>query len=424
MHKNSKEPLDKPMIFLEQTWVFWLGDNTEDLEMGAKCAERAAKMLAGDYMEALAWFWRFKCEHRLLCLQVQEAMRRAGEEQVQLRKEKEGMPGEDEREPEPTPAYKGLELSVQQNLTHMLETCVSIWCNQSFTVTDWMDTNTMCHFMLAVGFQLELMGHSGINMFRKVVNISETHSVNEEITIVAMTELIKVGDHVDVDKVMIICEKLTSDKKPSLGCLPGLAIALMLKNKGCYSEAAHVLNSMLDCKTIYTTTSTTEYNIKSRAKLELSKLKLRLDHKDTEDRFCLEGPLELTSEAYKLVDMCYRWLEEAKTEPHNQEPRLLWLLPYVAIQRLECLDHLASLYRTISSPLLLKCYVKTALTSCQEECLPLRTADYLVKLASTNLLCDDEVGAKVQIDGVQFILGDIMDNKADKIKVLHLIIVK
>ena len=31
--KHSQEPHDKAMVLLEQTWVFRLGDNMEDLEM-------------------------------------------------------------------------------------------------------------------------------------------------------------------------------------------------------------------------------------------------------------------------------------------------------------------------------------------------------------------------------------------------------
>jgi hypothetical protein len=44
--------------WLEQAWVFWLGDNlVEDLEMGAKfAAEKAFVLLSGQKL------WRFMCE--------------------------------------------------------------------------------------------------------------------------------------------------------------------------------------------------------------------------------------------------------------------------------------------------------------------------------------------------------------------------
>ena len=32
----SNTTMDKGVVLLEQAWVFWLGDNLEDLEMGAR----------------------------------------------------------------------------------------------------------------------------------------------------------------------------------------------------------------------------------------------------------------------------------------------------------------------------------------------------------------------------------------------------
>merc|ERR1719312_1760445 len=87
--KNSIEPVDKAMVLLEQTWVFWLGNNNEDLETGVKCATMAAKILAGSFLEGVALFWRFNCEHGLLRFQVQGAITAAGEEKVVERKERE-----------------------------------------------------------------------------------------------------------------------------------------------------------------------------------------------------------------------------------------------------------------------------------------------------------------------------------------------
>merc|ERR1719318_2076768 len=74
----SNTSMDRGMVLLEQAWVFWLGDNLEDLEMGARCAEKAVALLSGLQLCGLAWYWRFMCEHRLLMLQVQGAMVRAG----------------------------------------------------------------------------------------------------------------------------------------------------------------------------------------------------------------------------------------------------------------------------------------------------------------------------------------------------------
>ena len=418
IHSNSKEVVDKAMVLLEQTWVFWAGDNTEDLEMGARCAERAVKLVSGSApLEGLAWFWRFKCEHRLLKLQVQEAMKRAGEEQVMLRKERKGIQGEEEREPEPTPAYPGLELSVQQRLTDMLSRVERILSHdQGWRDTDWLDSRTLSQIMLSAGFHLQLLGHSGLQLFRSVVRLGEEHQVLEE-TLVAITELIKAGDEVDLDKVLQFGEKLSeSKKKGGNNYLAGLAVAAHMKVKGRIKDAATVLNKLLDCEALKLA-NIIEYNIQSRVKLELSKIKIKVDHEEEEERLRLEGPLELSSDAWKLVNQCLRWLDDTKNEAHRLDPRTLWMLPWSACHQFECLDQLSYLYRTISAPRELKSYIKIGLTFAQEECLALRTGDLLIKLAAANLLCEDEVAAGVQIEGAHFILGDIINSRVDKTKV-------
>ena len=53
----------------------------------------------------------------------------------------------------------------------------------------------------------------------------------------------------------------------------------------------------------------------------------------------------------------------------------------------------------------------------QEQCLALRAAEQLLSLASTNLLCEDDVGAGVQIAGTQFILGDVISRASKGRKV-------
>ena len=35
--------MDKAMVLVEQTWVFWLEDNLEDLEVGARCCENSRR---------------------------------------------------------------------------------------------------------------------------------------------------------------------------------------------------------------------------------------------------------------------------------------------------------------------------------------------------------------------------------------------
>ena len=55
------------------------------------------------------------CEHRLLMLQVQGTMVRAGEERMVGRRERKDV-GEEEQEIEPTPACPGLEIAVQMKL--------------------------------------------------------------------------------------------------------------------------------------------------------------------------------------------------------------------------------------------------------------------------------------------------------------------
>ena len=39
----SNTTMDKGVVLLEQAWVFWLGDN---LEVGARCAEKAVVLLS------------------------------------------------------------------------------------------------------------------------------------------------------------------------------------------------------------------------------------------------------------------------------------------------------------------------------------------------------------------------------------------
>ena len=416
MLKNSTEPVDRALVLLEQTWVFWLGNNNEDLETGVKCATRAAKMLAGSFLEGVALFWRFSCEHGLLRFQVQEAITAAGEEKVVERKEREGFQGEEEREPEPTPAYPGLQLSVQQRLTDILERAASIWENQVFSPSDWLSTRTMCQIMLAAAFQLEAFGHSGVRLLRVVAKMGSEGEALEE-SLIALHGLLSSGAEVDMDLIVEISQKMSVGKKSSIiSCFSSLAISLVLKSKGMVQESGDLLRNLDNVDALKIKSILPEM-IKAKAKFELSKLKLSLGYQDTGDGV-LEGPLELGVTAWQQVTMVTRWWETDIRTSHKQEPGLLWLGPYLDILQLECFDHLCTLYTTISSPRELKCYVKLGTKMAQEQCLALRAAEQLLSLASTNLLCEDDVGAGVQLAGTQFILGNVLSRASQGTKVL------
>ena len=415
MLKNSTETVDKALVLLEQTWVFWLGNNNEDLETGVKCATRAAQMLAGSFLEGVALFWRFSCEHALLRIQVQEAITAAGEEKVVERKEREGFQGEEEREPEPTPAYPGLQLSIQERLTDILERAVSVWETHVFSPSDWLSTRTMCQIMLAAAFHLEAFGHSGVRLLRVVAKMGSEGEALEE-SLIAMNGLLSSGSEVDMDLIVEISQKMSEGKKSSIiSCFSSLAISLVLKNKGMVQEAGDLLRNLDNVDALKIKSMLPEM-IKAKAKFELSKLKLSLGYQDTGDGE-LEGPLELGVTAWQQVTLVTRWWETDIRTSHKQEPGLLWLGPYLDILQLECFDHLCTLYTTISSPRELKCYVKLGTKMAQEQCLALRAAEQLLSLASTNLLCEDDVGAGVQLAGTQFIIGNVLSRASKGKKV-------
>ena len=49
----SNTSMDRGMVVLEQAWVFCLGDNLEDLEMGAMCAKKAVVF---PFRPAFVWY--------------------------------------------------------------------------------------------------------------------------------------------------------------------------------------------------------------------------------------------------------------------------------------------------------------------------------------------------------------------------------
>ena len=133
--------MDNGVVLLEQAWVFWLEDNLEDLEMGARCAEKAVVLLSWQQLCGLAWYWRFMCAHRLLMLQVQGTMVRVGEEWMVGRREGAGRRG----------AHPGLEIIRLSRLSWVLE--------QALDVCERMNSKVMLQFMLATAWEMELMGY-------------------------------------------------------------------------------------------------------------------------------------------------------------------------------------------------------------------------------------------------------------------------
>ena len=165
--KLSKDPIDHGMVLLEQTLVFWLGDNTDDLKMGSRCAEKAASMLAGDG-QFLGWalFWRFMCDHRTMMVQILEEVEKAEQVKMLERKEKEGLGGQqDVQETEVTPAFSGLTLEVQEKLFGLLEKALEAWSRVELEPNDWMSSKTICDMLLALAWHQRRLGMSGRGAF-------------------------------------------------------------------------------------------------------------------------------------------------------------------------------------------------------------------------------------------------------------------
>merc|ERR1719167_326734 len=87
----------------------------------------------------------------------------------------------------------------------------------------------------------------------------------------------------------------------------------------------------------------------------------------------------------------------------------------LCLLQLKCVEQLSSLFSQISSPRELKCYVKEGLKNSQSNCLPLMTINLLTRLAEANLMCDDDIAANIQLEGVRFIFGSLLRD-AEKIK--------
>ena len=372
-------------------------------------------MLKGTFLEGVAWFWKFKCEHRLLMFQVEEAIAKAGEQKLVSRKEREGLQGEEEREPEPTPAYPGLELSVQARLAELLHRAEDIWCGggPQFRPSDWCGPRTMCQLLLAAALHLKLFGHSAPRLLRLVARLGREHGGCEEEVLVALAELAAAGAEVEVEAVLALGRGM-KEAKPLRG-LAGVTLALVLGRRGDIRGASSILQEMMDGEALKQNTIEASL-VKSRVLGDLSRLKLHVGHRDVGDQE-LVGPLELATFSYQSANLACRWWDEVVRIPHRQDPSLLWKGPYADSLQLERLAHLESLYRTTSSVRELKCYAKQGLKEAQENCLALRTAEKLVSLASVNLLCEDEAGAEVNLRGAQFVLEDVMGSSGSSKKV-------
>jgi len=419
--KYSNTEVDRGMVLLEQTWVFWLGDNHEDLEMGVKCAEKALVVLAGQQLCGLAWYWRFMCEHRLLMLQVQEAMSKAGEERMMGRMEKEGIGvGEEQEEVEPTPAYPGLEMSAQIKLVGFLEQALNIWEEKEFIPSDWMGGKVMLQFMLALAWELERMGHSGVRAFILVQSLGKKLGEKEEM-ILAMVEIVRRGDRCDMlGELAREGTDLETKKANSwIACQVGLAVAHTAMVRGERDIAREVLGEMI-VNPVVKQNSLKCNLVGAESRLSGSLLRLQMGEwvsaAGLGEGLSQLGPLELALDAWKLAVLCYKWWEQDVRLPSSQDPILLWLGPRLATLQLQCVEQLSTLFRMISSPRELKCYLKEGLKVAQLQCLPLQTANLLCSLAGAHLLCDDEAAATVQVDGVLFVLHCVLGDKSVKTK--------
>ena len=185
--KISRDPIDHGMVLLEQTLVFWMGDNTEDLKMGSRCAEKAASMLAGDG-QFLGWalFWRFMCDHRTTMVQILEEVEKAEQMKMLERKEKEGLGGQQEiQETEVTPSFSGLTVEVQEKLQGFLKKALEAWSKVELEPNDWMGSKTICDMVLALAWNQRRLGMSGREAFELAAKVARQLSEPEhEVTFV------------------------------------------------------------------------------------------------------------------------------------------------------------------------------------------------------------------------------------------------
>ena len=229
--KLSKDPIDHGMVLLEQAVVFWMGDNTEDLKMGSRCAEKAASMLAGDGQN-LGWalFWRFMCDHRSMMVQILEEVEKAEQVKMLERKEKEGLGGQqDIQETEATPAFSGLTQEVEEKLLGFLEKALEAWSRVELEVNDWMSSKTICDMLLALAWHQRRLGMSGREAFQLAAKVARQLSEPEHevifwikfegrvistklIKVLALAELVRFGQCDEMEKMVKVAETLEKSK--------------------------------------------------------------------------------------------------------------------------------------------------------------------------------------------------------------------
>ena len=155
--------------------------------------------------------------HWLLSIQVTAEVERVSKEKEPVRREVPGL-GEEVKEDEPTPAFPGLELSVQLRLVEMLETAVKIWRTRRFSPSEWFSAKTICQFQLSAAFSLQLLGHSDLvqSVFRTVLETARDNDAWEEEALLAQVELAEVGEEVDLVQVLELGEALSEKKAGSV----------------------------------------------------------------------------------------------------------------------------------------------------------------------------------------------------------------
>ena len=214
----SKDRVDHGMVLLEQAWVFWLGDNTEDLEMGARCAEKAASLLAGEGL-GLGWalYLRFLCEHRLLQLQVLAGVEAAEQAKALERREREGQGPGQAQDTEVTPAFPGLQLALQEQLASYLREAVRGWARVELEPSGWLPARTLLDIMLGVAMEQRRLGESGRQALLLVAEVAARLGEVEH-EVVALGELVGLegeGRWEEVDRLLTLGRQLEEKKTNS-----------------------------------------------------------------------------------------------------------------------------------------------------------------------------------------------------------------
>jgi len=415
--KLSSDKTDKAMVLVEQSWVFWLGDNMEDLEMAARCCEKAEKLLAvcegeGRVYLGLALYWRFMCEHRLLQFQVVEALEKAAAVPAIPERREVGDEAMDPRDVDETvPAFAGLQMEVEDRLVEWLERSVELWEGLEGEVAcDWINSKTLLDFVSAVGWELTRLARCVLAvrtwwlLWRLGRKLGEMEHV-----VMAASELVKGGVEGEVLQFLLEEGKKLEEgrRHNSMAMSVGVSLASVALDKGQEKEAGKILEGLLQSPVIRQ--NSLKFNIvECEARLLASQLRTRpgqwveLQHTLLVNTL---GPNELALEAWRQVSMCQIWWEKDMRTPGVQDPGLLAVGPRLTCLELRAKAQLVNLYSQMSAPREMRCYIKEGLKSAQRNCLPLRSCEILLELAKSNLLCDDEQLALTQLAGAKFTLG-------------------